>query len=69
VFIAHFRAKPEASSRYELSPGLKELRVRVAQRAMDCGCSFGPDDIVITSSTTRGLSALGEHKNRIAIEP
>lgn len=66
------RYEPEAAGRYELSPGLKELRVRVAQRAMDCGCSLGPDDIVITNGATEALAlalrAVTEPGDTVAVE-
>lgn len=66
------RLRPDAASQYELSPGLKELRVRVAQRAMDCGCSFGPDDVVITNGTTEaialGLRAVTQPGDTVAVE-
>ena len=66
------RYEPEAAGRYELSPGLKELRVRVAQRAMDCGCSLHPDDIVITNGATEalalGMRAVTEPGDTVAVE-
>ncbi len=49
------RKDPELASRYELGPGLKKLRERIARRAMDCGCSFGPQDVVITNGATEAL--------------
>ena len=66
------RYEPEAASQYELAPGLKELRVRVAQRAMDCGCSFGPDDVVITTGATEAIAlalrAVTEPGDTVAVE-
>jgi DNA-binding transcriptional MocR family regulator len=66
------RYEPAAAARYELSPGLKELRVRVAQRAMDCGCSLGPDEIVITSGATEALAlalrAVTQPGDTVAVE-
>jgi DNA-binding transcriptional MocR family regulator len=66
------RYQPEAAGRYELSPGFKELRVRVAQRAMDCGCSLGPDEIVITNGATEALAlalrAVTEPGDTVAVE-
>ena len=50
------RYQPEATGQYELTPGLTDLRVRIAQRAMNSGCSFGPDDVLITNGTTEALS-------------
>lgn len=66
------RLTPEAASQYELAPGLKDLRMRIAQRAMECGCSFGPEEIVITTGTTEalalGLRAVTEPGDTIAVE-
>ncbi len=66
------RHEPEATGQYELTPGLRELRVRISQRAMDSGCSIGPDDLVITSGATEGLGlalrAVAEPGDAIAVE-
>jgi DNA-binding transcriptional MocR family regulator len=35
--------------KYQLPPGLEALRVQIAQRAVNSGCSLSPNDIVITS--------------------
>lgn len=43
------------SHQYLLPPGLEELRVQIARRAVSAGCSFSPDDIVITSG---GMEAM-----------
>ena len=40
---------------YELPPGLEELRIQIAQRALNFGCHFAPNDIVITSG---GIEAM-----------
>jgi DNA-binding transcriptional MocR family regulator len=40
---------------YELPPGLEELRVQIAQRALHSGCHISPNDIVITSG---GIEAI-----------
>ena len=44
------------ASRYEVSPGLEELRVQIAGRLMDAGCTLGPDDIIITTGATEAIS-------------
>ena len=66
------RYEPAVASQYELAPGLEELRVRVAQRGMDCGCSFGPDEVVITNGTTEALGlalrAVTEPGDTVAVE-
>ena len=47
-------SKPGAHS-YELPPGLEELRVQIAKRALLSGCQFSPNDIVITSGGVEGI--------------
>ena len=52
--------------------GCEELRVPIAQRAFSCGCSFGPDEVVITAgcseALTMGLQALCNPGDLVAIE-
>jgi DNA-binding transcriptional MocR family regulator len=36
--------------------GCEELRVPIAQRAFGCGCSFGPDEVVVTAGCTEALT-------------
>ena len=66
------RYEPDATGQYELAPGLARLRARVSQRAMDAGCSFGPDEIVITNGTTEALGlalrAVTEPGDTVAVE-
>jgi len=40
---------------YELPPGLEELRVQIAKRAILSGCQLSPGDIVITSGGVEGI--------------
>jgi DNA-binding transcriptional MocR family regulator len=40
---------------YEVPPGLRELRVQIARRGVDAGCTFGPDDVVITSGCQEAM--------------
>ena len=49
------RQSGEEAHQYELPPGLEELRVQIAQRALNFGCQFAPNDIVITSG---GIEAI-----------
>lgn len=49
------RQSGEEAHQYELPPGLEELRVQIAQRALNYGCHFSPDDLVITSG---GIEAI-----------
>jgi DNA-binding transcriptional MocR family regulator len=49
------RQSGEKAHQYELPPGLEELRVQIAQRALNYGCHFSPNDLVITSG---GIEAI-----------
>ena len=49
------RQSGEEAHQYELPPGLKELRVQIAQRAFNFGCKFSPNDLVITSGGIEGI--------------
>jgi DNA-binding transcriptional MocR family regulator len=49
------RQSGKVAHQYELPPGLEELRVQIAQRALSFGCHFSPNDIVITSG---GIEAI-----------
>lgn len=50
------RNDPLVASSYQFGLGVQRLRDRIAHRVIDSGCSFGPDDIVITNGTTEALS-------------
>lgn len=66
------RDDPALASRYEFSPGLKELREVIARRAMDAGCTLGPDNIIITAGATEALTlslqAVTEPGDTVAVE-
>jgi DNA-binding transcriptional MocR family regulator len=49
------RQSGQEAHQYELPPGLEELRVQIAQRALNYGCHFSPNDLVITSG---GIEAI-----------
>ncbi|MCS4503338.1 Histidinol-phosphate aminotransferase [wastewater metagenome] len=40
---------------YDFPPGSSELRVQVARRMADAGCSTGPDELVVTSGCQEAL--------------
>jgi DNA-binding transcriptional MocR family regulator len=40
---------------YQFPPGLEALRTQIAQRAVNTGCSFSPNDILITSGGIEGI--------------
>lgn len=50
------RKYPMESNSYDLSPGNHSLRVQIARRAMEAGCSLSPDDIIITTGCTEALN-------------
>lgn len=49
------RQSGKEAHNYELPPGLHELRVQIAQRAVNSGCQFAPADITITSGGTEAI--------------
>ena len=49
------RAQPNHSSRYHFPPGAALLREQIAQRSIEFGCSFSPDEIVITSGAIEAI--------------
>jgi DNA-binding transcriptional MocR family regulator len=57
---------------YEAPPGNRELRMQIARRGVDAGCSFGPDDVVITSGCQEAmvlcLRAIASPGDTIAVE-
>lgn len=59
-------------SSYAAPPGLPELRLQIARRAVDAGCRLSPDDIVITTgcqeALTLSLRAVAERGDVVAIE-
>jgi DNA-binding transcriptional MocR family regulator len=57
---------------YDVPPGYRELRVQIARRGVDAGCSFGPDDVVITTGCQEAvvlcLRAISKPGDTIAVE-
>jgi len=49
------RQSGKEAHQYELPPGLEDLRVQIAQRALNFGCHFSPNDIVITSGGVEAI--------------
>ncbi len=66
------RGVDDVGSRYSFPPGEEVLRVRIARRAADCGCHFGPDDIVVTDGCQDALNlalrAVAKAGDIVAIE-
>ena len=63
---------PDHSSSYIFPPGLEALRREIARRSIEFGCSFTPDDVVITSggieAIVLSLRAIAKAGDVIAIE-
>jgi len=50
------RRSPAAAHNYDPPPGNRALRVQVARRAMEAGCTLSPDDIITTVGATEALN-------------
>src|SRR5579883_2923981 len=50
------RRSPLAANTYDPPPGNRGLRVQVARRAMEAGCTLAPDDIITTVGVTEALN-------------
>lgn len=50
------RENSSLASQYEVSPGLEELRIQIARRAIEAGCTLGPDDLIITAGATEAVN-------------
>ncbi|HXV75750.1 MAG TPA: PLP-dependent aminotransferase family protein [Candidatus Polarisedimenticolaceae bacterium] len=50
------RLHPDTSHSYGRVPGWRELRVQIARRGLDSGCSFSPDDVITTGGAQQALS-------------
>lgn len=59
-------------NQYCAPPGLKALRVQIARRTLDAGCSLAPDDFVVTCGAQEALSlalrAVCEPGDAVALE-
>jgi DNA-binding transcriptional MocR family regulator len=66
------RRSPQAANSYDPPPGNHALRVQVARRAMEAGCTLAPDDIITTIGVTEALNlclrAVAKPGDVIAIE-
>jgi len=66
------RNEPELCQDYAFPPGDEGLRRQIAQRSLDYGCQFSPEDIVIASGGLQALnlslSAVAKPGDAIAIE-
>ena len=71
--LASLARKPDRrSTTYAIIPGLPELRLQIARRAVDSGCSLAPDDIIITNGCQEAihlcLRAVAQEGDTVAIE-
>lgn len=61
-----------SSNAYEFSPGSEALRVQIARRALEAGCTLAPDDIITTCGCQEALMlsvlAVARPGDTIAIE-
>ena len=57
---------------YEAPPGHRALREQLAQRGVDAGCSFSPDEVVVTSGCQEALvlclRAVAQAGDTVAVE-
>ncbi len=50
------RRAPVAAHSYDVPPGNRALRVQLARRAIEAGCTLSPDDIITTVGATEALN-------------
>jgi DNA-binding transcriptional MocR family regulator len=66
------RRAPMTANSYEPPPGNRALRVQIARRAMEAGCTLAPDDVITTVGATEALNlclrAVADPGDVIAIE-
>jgi DNA-binding transcriptional MocR family regulator len=55
TLAAAARRQPTMANACDPSIGLRSLRVELAKRALEAGCTLAPDDIVITNGATEAL--------------
>src|SRR6185436_4214079 len=72
IFRKTIQRVPHHNGIYELPPGHAALRRQIARRSLTLGCSFSPDDILITCGGMEGLNlalrAVAKSGDVIAIE-
>jgi DNA-binding transcriptional MocR family regulator len=66
------RNDPDHSGRYEFATGLEPLRRQIARRAVEYGCTFSPNDVIVTCGGMEALNlavrAVARPGDVIAIE-
>src|SRR5258706_6280109 len=72
ITAAVSRRSPLAANSFDAPPGNPALRVQIARRAMEAGCTLAPDDIITTVGATEALNlclrAVAKPGDVIAIE-
>ncbi len=66
------RRSPKAANAYDVPPGSPALRLQLARRGVDAGCSLSPDEIITTCGSQEALGiclrAVAKAGDTIAIE-
>jgi DNA-binding transcriptional MocR family regulator len=66
------RRSPQSANAYDVSPGNHPLRVQIARRAMEAGCTLAPDDVITTCGCQEALHlslrAVAKPGDTVAIE-
>lgn len=72
AFNRSLRQTGDVASRYSFPPGEEILRQRIARRAAESGCHYGPDDIVVTDGCQEAINlalrAVAQPGDIVAIE-
>ncbi len=72
VLTSIVRRMGDESGTYNYVPGCEPLRAQIARRALTCGCSLGPDDVIVTTGCTEAVSlclrAVCQPGDTVAIE-
>lgn len=55
AMVTAIRNHPVAATSYDIPPGLDQLRVQTARRAMHAGCTLSPDDIIATVGASEAI--------------
>ena len=50
------RHAPQEAHQYQFPPGLEALRIQIARRASAAGCSYSPNEVIITSGGSEALN-------------
>ena len=63
---------PNTSQGYDSVSGHRELRVQIARRAMEAGCSISPDEVITTCGAQQALGlalrAVARPGDTVAVE-